>query len=88
MEVLPSVWKTSLGMMLLPPPRVPNLRVPQIKAANKPSTTAKLELTVIKGLVEPALGIASMLDPSSGPEVGRRELSSRLKSHAVAGRGP
>ena len=71
-EVLPSVWKISLGMFLLPPPRSPNLRVAQIKAANSPSTTARLELTVIRGLEEPDVGFPSTLDASLGPEVGIR----------------
>jgi hypothetical protein len=46
--------------------------VAQIKAANKPSTTAKLELTVISGLVEPDFGLLSGLDWSLGPEFGIR----------------
>ena len=70
--MLPSVWKTSLGMFLLPPPLAPNLRVAQINAANKPSTTARLELTVIRGLEEPGFGVLSGLDSLLGPEFGIR----------------
>ena len=70
--MLPSVWKISLGIFRLPVPREPNFRVAQIKAANKPSTTAKLELTVISGLVEPDFGLLSGLDPSVRLEFGIR----------------
>ena len=59
-------------MFLFPPPLAPNFRVPQIKAANKPSTTAKLELTVIRGLEEPDFGFCSVSDPSLVPATGIR----------------